>query len=82
MSYDREYFQVGTVRLTIDTGIEYTAPGSLFPIKDGSSAVEVKAPDKVSVDMLTQLIPQRRTRFSKYARGISAIQKGSSDWLI
>lgn len=81
VSYDREYFKVGDVRLTIDTDIEYTACGSHFPVRDGSIAVEVKAPFGTSVDMLNVLIPHRRTRFSKYARAIGAVHKGSGAWL-
>lgn len=81
VGYDREYFQVADVRLTIDTEIEYTAFGSFFAINDGSSAVEVKAPYRTSMDMLVKKIPFRRTRFSKYSRAISAIRKGSGEWL-
>ncbi len=81
VAYDREYFKVGDVRLTIDTDIEYTAIGSCFPIRDGSVAVEVKAPHSTSMDMLAELIPHRRTRFSKYARSIGAVHKGSGEWL-
>ncbi len=81
VSYQREYFQVNDVRLTIDTDIEYCSVGSSFPVRDGSVAVELKANFGVSMDMLTQKFPFRRTRFSKYARSITAIKMGSAEWL-
>ena len=81
VAYNREYFQVHDVRLTIDTDIEYCAMGSKFPVKDDSTAVEIKASSTASMDMLSQAFPFRRTRFSKYARSILATQKGTGEWL-
>ena len=80
ISYNREYFQVRDVRLTIDTDIEYCATNSMFPLQDDSIAVEIKAGFTTSINMLTQAFPFRRVRFSKYARSITAIQKGSCEW--
>ncbi len=81
VAYNREYFQIGGVRLTIDTDLEYCATGSFFPIRDDSTAVEIKAGFDVSMDMLAKAFPFRRTRFSKYARSIIATQSGSGEWL-
>ena len=80
ISYKREYFQVHDVRLTIDTDIEYRAFGSNFAIKDGGTAVEIKADFGVSMEKLVEAFPFRRIRFSKYARSINAIKRGSSEW--
>ncbi len=80
VSYDREYFQAKDVRLTIDTDIEYCAYGSCFPVRDDGTAVEIKAGSAVSMDLLACDFPFRRIRFSKYARAINAIQKGTSEW--
>ena len=80
VTYQREYYWVHGVRLTIDTDIEYQAAGSNFAIKDGGTAVEIKADAGVSMDMLWQAFPFRRIRFSKYARSIIAIKRGSAEW--
>ncbi len=81
VSYAREYFQVKDVRLTIDTDIHYQAMGTEFAIRDGGTAVEIKAGYGVSMDMLTEAFPFRRIRFSKYARSINAVRKGAAEWL-
>jgi hypothetical protein len=81
VSYDREYYAVADVRLTIDTDIEYLAHRSCFAVRDSSIAVEIKAPSDASMDALAKAIPFRRTRFSKYARSIEATRKGSAAWL-
>lgn len=80
IAYQREYFQVNGARLTIDTDIEYRAFGSDFVVRDGGTAVEIKAAFDVSMDALMEGFPYRRIRFSKYARSINAIRKGSSEW--
>ena len=81
VSYNREYFYVNDVRLTIDTDIEYCATGSSFPVRDDCIAVELKAEFDVSMNMLMQAFPFRRTRFSKYARSIMATKKGACEWI-
>jgi len=81
VAYDREYFQIFGVRLTIDTDIHYLAKGSNFPIRDFSIAVEIKAAHDASQDALAEAFPMQRTRFSKYARAINATRKGAAEWL-
>ncbi len=81
VAYRREYFRVKDVRLTIDTDIEYSAAGSRFAIRDGGTAVELKADYGVSMNMLAQAFPFQRIRFSKYARSINAVRKGSAEWV-
>lgn len=81
ISYQREYFLVNGIRLTIDTDIEYKAVGSFLVVRDRGISVEVKAEYEMSTNILLETFPFQRVRFSKYARAINAIKKGSSEWL-
>jgi hypothetical protein len=80
VSYRRSYFFVKDVRMTIDRFISYkntlTISPSVQNFMDPCIAVEVKAPDRTSIDRLMNDFPMPRTQFSKYERGIKSVIPG------
>lgn len=70
VTYDRDYYRINQVRLTIDKNIEYTKNGQKSPIRDSDIIVEVKAPNDVPWEWLERKFPFEKTRFSKYSRAI------------
>lgn len=75
VSYTRSYFEYGLVRITCDTDIKYIdlkSNSNLFYEKD--AVIEIKAPEKTSLDYLIKLIPSKRRRFSKYCNAIKYLR--------
>ena len=71
--YDREYFILGDVRISIDNNISYKSyPESVYQ-KDESSIVEIKTSIKKNLDELIQDFPFQRKRFSKYCNAVEKI---------
>lgn len=77
ITYQREYFKILGIRLTIDRNIEYAkvhaSRTSPHKIVDPEIAVELKADDNVSLGYLMDKFPFERVRFSKYSRAVNAI---------
>jgi hypothetical protein len=77
VTYQRTYYQVRNIRLTIDQNIEYAMVNrfrtSAHRVIDPEIAVELKADDQVSIEYLNAHFPFDRVRFSKYSRAVSAI---------
>jgi hypothetical protein len=72
VAYEREYFSISGVRMTIDRQIRYRSVDSVSQLwlEDGQIAVEVKAPADTGLDWLTNEFPVPRVHFSKYERGV------------
>ena len=72
VSYEREYFAISGIRMTIDRFIRYRSSNSLSQAwcDDEQIAVELKAPSTTSLDWLANEFPLPRIHFSKYERGI------------
>jgi hypothetical protein len=76
VSYERSYYSVHGVRLTIDRNLVYQSLRSRYintrTIRDDQVIVEIKAPIGVSSDFLYEKFPFARARFSKYSIAIKA----------
>ncbi len=72
--YERSYFKVKDIRLTIDKNIIYknfnNGEISKFSTVDNFNIVELKYDFKKSIDEVIKNFPFERVRFSKYCRGI------------
>ena len=64
--YDREYFKIGDVRISIDNNISYKFYLENIYQKDDSSIVEIKTSIRKNLDKLTEDFPFQKKRFSKY----------------
>ena len=74
VNYEREYFLVDDVRISIDTDITYTSYIGSHLGNDSNCAVELKANYKKNKNTLLNQFPFQRTRFSKYCNGIEKNQ--------
>ena len=71
--YDREYFKIDDVRISIDNNISYKLyPENIYE-KDESSIVEIKTSIKKNLDKLTEDFPFQKNRFSKYCNAVEKI---------
>ena len=72
--YERSYFRIKDIRLTIDKNIAYkkfnNGKISNFSTVDNYNIVELKYDVRQSVDYVIKNFPFERVRFSKYCRGI------------
>ena len=73
VTYDREYFKMNDVRISIDSNINYKLyPENIFE-KDFSSIVEIKTSIKKDLDELVEEFPFQKKRFSKYCNAVEKI---------
>jgi hypothetical protein len=68
--YDREYYLIDDVRISIDRNINYTSYFGSNLGSDQQCAVELKASINKSKDQLLNNFPFQRQRFSKYCNGV------------
>tara|TARA_B100000963_G_C22492366_1_gene609859 strand:- start:58 stop:651 length:594 start_codon:yes stop_codon:yes gene_type:complete len=74
VEYDREYYDVNNVRLTIDTNIKYSNfDNKSFSVNDKQIIVELKPAIKTSFDFLINKFPFQRIRFSKYCNAYKSL---------
>ena len=74
VEYDREYYDVNNVRLTIDTNIKYSNfHNKSFSVNDKQIIVELKPTIKTSFDFLINKFPFQRIRFSKYCNAYKSL---------
>ena len=74
IEYNREYFNVNNVRLTIDTGINYlNFQNSSYRVKDEQIIVELKPEVNTPFDFLINKFPFQRIRFSKYCNAFKSL---------
>jgi SPX domain protein involved in polyphosphate accumulation len=76
VTYNRDYYKIHQVRLTIDTQLEYTRLNShgkgVYKSHDEDIVVEIKASDDVPIEYLFRKFHFERVRFSKYSRAINS----------
>ena len=73
VTYEREYFKLNDVRISIDNNISYKLyPGNAFK-RDESTIVEIKTSIKKNLDKLIEDFPFQKNRFSKYCNAVDQI---------
>ena len=79
VNYQRSYYKVHNVRLTIDRNIEYIQINnqreSVYKNFESDIIVEVKAGDFVPIEFLYKKFHFDRVRFSKYSKAINSFLK-------
>ena len=77
VSYERQYFQLNSLRITADTKISYTDPTALgsISVTDSECVMEIKVPINCDDDYIEKIIPYSTSRFSKYSRGLLCLGK-------
>ena len=73
INYQRDYFKIGDVRITIDENITYKYYSKESIKKDLSSIVELKTSIDKNFDDLIKEFPFYRKRFSKYCNAIDLL---------
>ena len=79
VNYQRSYYKIHNVRLTIDRNIEYIRINkqreSNYKKFEPSVILEVKAEDSVPIEFLYEKFHFDRIRFSKYSKAINSFLK-------
>ena len=72
ITYNREYFIIKNLRLTIDTEIQYLDIKKNFQIVlfDSDNVIEIKTNLEGAENKIEKFLQLRQSRFSKYCRGI------------
>jgi len=73
INYQREYFKIGDVRITIDENITYKPYSKESIKKDITSIIELKTSINKNFDDLIKEFPFHRKRFSKYCNAIDLL---------
>ena len=75
VTYEREYFSVSGIRMTLDRNIRYRTWNTHLKswCHEDQIAVELKAPPETSLDWLMNEFPFPRIHFSKYERAMLQI---------
>jgi SPX domain-containing protein involved in vacuolar polyphosphate accumulation len=73
VTYEREYFIIGDVRISIDNNINYKLYTNNISLRDESSIVEIKTSIGKNLDSLVSDFPFQRNRFSKYCNAVEKI---------
>lgn len=73
VSYDREYFIINDVRISIDTNLLYKDFKSSFIYDDKNCIVELKTSINKGHDELIEEFPFQRIRFSKYCYAVERL---------
>ena len=71
--YDREYFKISDVRITIDNNISYKLYSANVYQRDENSIVEIKTSIRKNLDKLIEDFPFQKKRFSKYCNAVEKI---------
>ena len=77
VTYEREYFMIGDVRISIDNNINYKLYTNNISLRAVSSIVEIKTSIKKDLDDLTKTFPFQRIRFSKYCFAVDTLNQGN-----
>lgn len=73
VTYEREYYKIDDVRVTIDNNISYQQYRKKIAFKDPHLIVELKSSMTKDLDELLKLFPFQNIRFSKYCNGYKII---------
>ena len=71
--YDREYFKIDDVRISIDNNISYKLYPENIYHRDESSIVEIKTSIRKNLDKLIEDFPFQKKRYSKYCNAVEKI---------
>ena len=81
ISYEREYFYVKDIRLTIDKSIEYDGSSNFLKenlnknfFKEKICVCEIKSEFNYETNQLLNAFPFQRRQFSKYERGVESLE--------
>jgi len=79
ISYERQYFSFGDMRLTFDKNITYKYARLAFSnvIRDSEAVIECKIPYNSYDEYACKVMPMPSERFSKYSRGLLLFEKTS-----
>ena len=70
VSYDRSYYSLNNTRITIDENIVYKKYKNNRTYKDSNIVAEIKSSFEYPKDIIEELFPFTRIRFSKYCNSI------------
>ena len=73
VTYEREYFKINDVRISIDNNINYKLYQENIYQRDENSIVEIKTSFQKNLDELIEDFPFQRKRFSKYCNAVEKI---------
>ena len=77
--YERIYYKIKNIRLTIDNNISYRQASkngaSVFTTKDNFSVIEIKYNNDINNNFIIRNFPFQFSRFSKYCRAIEFTNK-------
>ena len=76
VSYNREYFKMSDVRITLDSNIFYELYNGRFIKKDLRIVAELKTSINKNIDELAEIYLFQEIRFSKYCNGIELFNRG------
>jgi len=71
--YDREYFKLDDVRISIDNNISYKLYPENICQRDQGSIVEIKTSIRKNLDKLIEDFPFQKNRFSKYCNAVEKV---------
>ena len=71
VEYSRSYFQINSLRLTLDKEIVYRSLLTSEHHIERFNVIEIKAPLDINLDFVNQLIPYPFRRFSKFSNAMS-----------
>ena len=75
VTYTRDYFKYGDIRVTIDNDISYFTKYRKFLGFDKNQIIELKASFKKDLNELMKDFPFPRSRFSKYTNGVEKLME-------
>ena len=70
VTYERQYFKIDDIRISIDNNIAYKLYSHGIFQNDLNSIVEIKTSIKKDLDKLIEDFPFQKTRFSKYCNAV------------
>ena len=73
VTYERQYFKIDDIRISIDNNIAYKLYSRGIFHNDLNSIVEIKTSIKKDLDKLIEDFPFQKTRFSKYCNAVDKI---------
>ena len=73
VTYEREYFKINDVRISIDNNIKYKLYLNNNFLDDENSVVEIKTSINKNLDELIEDFPYQKNRFSKYCNAVEKI---------
>ena len=73
VKYNREYFLIKDVRISIDTNITFKSFTTNYEIRDDRIIAELKTSINKDFDELMEDFPLQRIRFSKYSFGVEKL---------